>query len=43
MDAEGFCIGCRRNSREISAWGQLSNLERAHIMRYELPKRIVRE
>ena len=29
---DGVCIGCRRTLAEISAWGRMSDDERARIM-----------
>lgn len=39
LDPTGhICIGCRRTVDEIAAWGSLSDVQRARIMR-ELSKR----
>jgi hypothetical protein len=39
LDAQGYCIGCRRTLDEIARWGTMSNAERLRCMDEILPKR----
>ncbi|MGA7296407.1 MAG: DUF1289 domain-containing protein [Rhodanobacteraceae bacterium] len=39
MDADGWCLGCRRSMPEIVRWSQMSEGERRRIMTDILPMR----
>jgi predicted Fe-S protein YdhL (DUF1289 family) len=39
MDADGFCVGCRRTLAEIARWGAMSNDDRRRWMREQQPLR----
>jgi predicted Fe-S protein YdhL (DUF1289 family) len=39
LDAQGFCLGCRRTLDEIARWGAMSDAERLRCMREVLPGR----
>jgi predicted Fe-S protein YdhL (DUF1289 family) len=39
LDADGYCVGCRRTGEEISRWRGMSDAERLRVMRDVLPLR----
>ena len=39
LDAQGYCIGCRRSIDEIGRWRAMSDAERLRVMRDVLPAR----
>lgn len=39
LDAQGYCVGCRRTLDEIARWGTMSDAERMRCMREVLPQR----
>lgn len=39
LDADGLCVGCRRNGDEIAHWRDLDDAERLRVMREVLPLR----
>ncbi|MBD8899176.1 DUF1289 domain-containing protein [Rhodanobacter sp. DHG33] len=39
LDAQGYCIGCRRTIEEIGRWRSMSDAERLRVMREVLPAR----
>jgi predicted Fe-S protein YdhL (DUF1289 family) len=39
LDAQGYCVGCRRTGEEIGRWRGMSDAERLRLMRDVLPLR----
>ena len=39
LDGHGYCLGCLRNTTEISRWSQMSDDERLRVMETVLPQR----
>ena len=39
LDQEGLCLGCHRNTAEITRWAQMDDAERLRLMDEELPRR----
>jgi predicted Fe-S protein YdhL (DUF1289 family) len=39
LDDDGYCLGCLRNTAEISRWSQMNDDERLRLMETVLPQR----
>jgi predicted Fe-S protein YdhL (DUF1289 family) len=39
LDADGYCIGCRRSLDEIARWSRMDNATRRRVMDDVLPLR----
>ena len=39
LDAQGYCVGCRRNGEEIARWRGMDDAERLRLMHEILPAR----
>ena len=39
VDDDGYCLGCLRNTAEISRWSQMNDDERLRLMETVLPQR----
>lgn len=39
LDADGYCVGCRRSGEEIGRWRAMNDAERLRVMREVLPLR----
>jgi predicted Fe-S protein YdhL (DUF1289 family) len=39
LDDHGYCLGCLRNTAEISRWSQMNDDERLRLMETVLPQR----